>query len=1061
MAAKAKGSLADLARNVGSSYTGEADGTDVVDVISFVEGKNWMDLQLYPVQRVILKAHYGIALDDSPPGFSDELLMTYSLDDLRALAEDEKPELEKVSDAKLMKDAAEKFPTRSTKDATIRAYLINIIMRRTVLIYRGDAPWRKRMVDAAWLTEREYLAYLYESGRSNIREVIPGVERRELILSIGRRSGKCVEGDSLVLTGDGIFRIEELGDPEGPETQPLKIKVAQEGNKKSQSSHFYNGGVKHTRRVTTLCGYRIAGTDNHRVKVMREDGTIQWRYIADIQEGDYVGIHRKSNLWSASYVEYEQEDGRFPQRLTEEHGYLLGSLAATQSKCVPKGVLRSPESVVCAFLRGLFESSEGNSSLSTESVRLAREVQVLLANLGIVAKLEPSKSRFTVTAQGLRSQQLFYDKIGIDVSSSSETNTELLPYQEAWCRRLLESVPEIQKRSTLTERLSSDEMTYPRLRKVLATAVELDADQEVIEHFESLIDADYFWDPVASIEEAEAPVYDLVVPEGVSFVANGLTNHNTHISSCIAAYETYKLISKGNPQKFYGLPDGEVIQLISVATDRDQAGILYRKVSAHFKNTQFFRSYRSNETQTNSRFQTPVDIQEYGRWDSNNGAHSSLNVTFRSCVAKGLRGAGNIVVILDEVAHFTDAGQSSAEEVYNAVSPSLSTFSPKDPDDKLKALGEVEARMILISSPMGKQGQFYELFQVAMRGGEAAKNMLAIQAPTWEVNPTVPAVEFEKNYAKDPNTFRTEYGGEFTDRTLGWIEVSGDLIACVDPTLKKKVRGLPRVGHFMGIDFAMAKDGTGIAIGHVEGEKVVLDYIEERRAGIGRHVNDERLDFDELADWVKELSGLFLIEEGIFDQWAGPIFEQALHKRGLTQIQMKNFTTPEKSAIFQNFKDLMYEERLALYDDRPPDEKHINLAEALEEQEQPADEDEMEERRILPASISYLKELMQLQATRKSKSIIEVEAPNIKGKHDDRSDALVRMVWLATKRLGNANYIAGAASKVGQKLPHRYSIKAQLKARQTGSHEARQFRNAKGGRRGGSTRRVRGGRLKG
>ena len=36
-------------------------------------------------------------------------------------------------------------------------------------------------------------------------------------------------------------------------------------------------------------------------------------------------------------------------------------------------------------------------------------------------------------------------------------------------------------------------------------------------------------------------------------------------------------------------------------------------------------------------------------------------------MAKGLRGAGNICVILDEVAHFTESGQSGAEEVYNAV----------------------------------------------------------------------------------------------------------------------------------------------------------------------------------------------------------------------------------------------------------------------------------------------------------------------------------------------------------------------------------------------------------
>lgn len=495
----------------------------------------------------------------------------------------------------------------------------------------------------------------------------------------------------------------------------------------------------------------------------------------------------------------------------------------------------------------------------------------------------------------------------------------------------------------------------------------------------------------------------------------GRRSGKTLITSCIIAYEAYKLLLKGNPQKYYGSSQSNVIQLISVATDRDQAGLLYREASGHFNKCSFFRAYAANATQSYATFQTPYDIDKYGSYKDNPKARFSINVTFRSCVAKGLRGGANILVALDEVAHFTDAGQSSADEVYQAVEPSTRTFSPKDPLDPTVPVGENEGRIILISSPLGRQGLFYKQFQLGFGSNKAADNLLCIQAPTWEVNPTVPAATFVGSYLKDPRVFETEFGAVFSDRTRGWITSEKDLVACIDPDLRPRLKAAPRAPHFMGLDIGLAGDGSAIAIGHMEEDgAIVVDLVDQIKAGEGEYADRERLDFDEVADWIHRYTQKFYIHKGMFDQYAGIPLEQALAKRGLSQFESVHHTRNLNSQMYQNFKDMMYDNRLRLYNWPIP---------------------EAEGQEFCP----YIQELLELQAHVVSKNITLVQAPQIEGKHDDMSDALVRMIWLASNHKGKIiAFATGATRSLGRAAPG--SLARSVRRRvQSGSHPSRQI----------------------
>lgn len=1054
------GGIANLIRSAGhSGRQAEAainGQTRIHNVLEYIQAPWGLNMKLYPVQRFIVKLYYHMPLDDKLP-----------------------------------------------EDPTKRIKISDMFNTKTLYTF----------------TEVEYLRYLFGEGRCNIGE--QDHVRRQLTLPIGRRAGKCVTGDTLVVTNEGIQRLEDISQAPEEEFSSTELGVAQEAGRRATAKAFYNGGVKHTYRLKTRSGYEITGTGNHRVKVMTRSGRVEWGYLDDLKVGDVVAINRSTDLWASKYLDltpYHNESGTkevsLPTVLDETLGNFLGyavgdgtwgddhavSLNVEHSetwehatklfeklfgtprrqmdertantgrlefcsvrarrfldaigwklgtgryeKMVPWTILKSPRPVVCSFLRGLFEtdgSAESGGrhiSFSSASFRLAHEVQVLLLNLGIVSNVSPKWNAQTkrhyanLSIKGVQSRKRFAEFVGFDsdkkrlpmlaaleVAQEGKSDTESLPFQYQRLRDWLESIPKKKMgegwgRSTLREALGNtikntgEDLTYSRLRRAIGIAKELSAGSVETAHFEELLRLDYFYDEVATVEEGENQVYDLTVPDGESFVANGMTNHNTTLSAIFASYELYRLICLGNPQAYYGLPNGNRIQIISVATDKDQAGLLFNDVTAHMAKCEVFKPYIANNTLSYVQLRTPYDIERYGptvrhengKFSSFNGK-ASLRVTFKASISKGLRGSGNVVIILDEIAHFQDKGTSSAKDIYDAITPSAAAFSPKDPENSMVPIGPVESRIICISSPLNKAGKFFELYHLGMSRAAGSENMLVIQAPTWEVNPTIESAYYREKYHEDPATFMTEHGALFSDRVRGWIEREQDLTDCIRTDLRPRTFGPPRFPHQMGMDIGLVNggDGTAIAITHCEGDKIVLDYHESWYAGktwkeanphlstpmveYAKKLQDEpRLDFDEIANWITVLTKKFYITGCLFDRWQGMGLEQTLHKRGLKQFRSEFFNPDTNSKMYQAVKLMMYDKRLVLYD------WPIKRAEQVEGE--PLIQG--------PSHSPLIEELLSLQAQVRTKNQIIVEAPKIKGAHDDMTDALIRAIWLSLERI--------------------------------------------------------------
>jgi len=219
-----------------------------------------------------------------------------------------------------------------------------------------------------------------------------------------------------------------------------------------------------------------------------------------------------------------------------------------KDKFVPEFVWTSGGEFKRTFLRALF-TGDGSSSLlprntiqvsySTYSERLAREVQLLLLECGVVSRIcRYAKGEFKVVISNRRDARLFagtvgflgqkQDKLKADLATIPETSRALshdhVPYMADYIRS--------DCGSSWTDRDWLRRHNVDRVERWEqggAAILERIDSQEVRQTIEPLITGDYFYAEVESVEDAGVqPVYSIRVDtEDHSFLTNGFVSHNT------------------------------------------------------------------------------------------------------------------------------------------------------------------------------------------------------------------------------------------------------------------------------------------------------------------------------------------------------------------------------------------------------------------------------------------------------------------------------------------------------------------------------------------------------
>jgi intein/homing endonuclease len=435
--------------------------------------------------------------------------------------------------------------------------------------------------------------------------LLPAGKLVQLISYTG--GGKCVIKSEYINSENGMIEIGDLKpdnvegfvDETGGIFYPMRIGIKTPTGMQ-YTSHFYDGGIKPVKRVQTRFGYKVTGTYNHPLLVLKSGGITAWKTLSEIEAGDYIAVQRHESVFGNDdkIPLYQQNIPgsihlNIPSRLDDEMAYVMGILVGdggltgnngltvtkydnfildsamnwftslglnprksvkdvkvssmalmdwlksiglsgySYEKSVPDMIMRASKENVRAFLSGLFDT-DGSGAYKAKaaiqycstSEKLARQVHILLLQFGIISSLrfKPNSGRgsWVIDIRGIEAKK-FFDDIGFRLErkqatrqylrENPNTNVDLIPYLP-YAKGMNYGEHYTDYKYTQGIRKPS----YPKLAELAGRYPQ----------YEELLEPNYFWDEVVVAEDAGMEhVYDLTVPEGHAFVANGIVNHNT------------------------------------------------------------------------------------------------------------------------------------------------------------------------------------------------------------------------------------------------------------------------------------------------------------------------------------------------------------------------------------------------------------------------------------------------------------------------------------------------------------------------------------------------------
>lgn len=150
------------------------------------------------------------------------------------------------------------------------------------------------------------------------------------------KQGGCVIPETRISTEFGLVRIKSLGPKESLDNnwylhngRPFAVATDKD---KEVSDEFYNNGVAKVKKLRTTCGYSISASLEHRLRVIDENGNYVWRYVKDLNLGDWLVLQKNTLFTKDDYplpkcsfdIHVNAQQIKTPQKAIKELGEVVG-----------------------------------------------------------------------------------------------------------------------------------------------------------------------------------------------------------------------------------------------------------------------------------------------------------------------------------------------------------------------------------------------------------------------------------------------------------------------------------------------------------------------------------------------------------------------------------------------------------------------------------------------------------------------------------------------------------------------------------------------------------------
>lgn len=488
------------------------------------------------------------------------------------------------------------------------------------------------------------------------------------------------------------------------------------------------------------------------------------------------------------------------------------------------------------------------------------------------------------------------------------------------------------------------------------------------EWFDTMYDRGYF-PPHIKDSIAEGKIFQDIL------LVVGRRGGKSTMIAIAALYSVYKVCLFDNPQSYYGIQEGTVIEVsVAAKTGKQAERAPFAKIRAICDKAITFGSPLGNIIEE-IRSQTIIFITEADKRKKKSlqakgmrrNYFGSVNIEAYNSNTDSFRGGAVIAAIMDEFAQYAihkQTGADAAEYFYETLVPSVHQFKQ-------------DGRVFILSTPQGKMGKFYELYLDLWEGHQ--ENTIGVKMPSWESWAGIPDTEkakmtlesmaddpriafkwdykgkktedgqpeaFEDAWARTPASVKREYGAEFEGSENQLIPE----ILVFNPFnkehafrwahLKPITQGIMGRTYVAHADPARTGDAFAVAVGHKEvhperGEEVIIDfayrwYVAKRPEYVSpgdqyetviRQNGPEpaHIKFREVRSFIeKYILMRFNIRLFTLDQWNSQLLIEDLanfvyNKNLMTGIDLLTFGSALNKEKADLFERLMLEHRIHCY----------------------------------------------------------------------------------------------------------------------------------------------------